>query len=166
MFPLFHCFVINSLQQSRGSHVTFKESVNTLVIFWLLVQYVCIVCETSQNTLTCCYFHFAGHCAKSFSGPRPYPGCKCPPSCHGGLSQETSWRVATTRAATWGTADALVCGTGRFKSITELKKKKPCIHGVLAKCYWFPDCQTTLRKGSLLPSSHINIVSKSVEVEM
>ena len=31
-------FIINSLQQSLASHVTFKESVNTLVIFWLLAH--------------------------------------------------------------------------------------------------------------------------------
>ena len=75
--------------------------------------------ETSENILSYCYFNFTGHSGNSTDGHCPYPGSKCASPSHEELHQETPWRMAITRAATRGTADALVCGTGRFKRITE-----------------------------------------------
>ena len=72
-----------------------------------------------ENSLTYCYILFIGHSWNRANGPCPYLGSECSSSGHGGLSQETSWRVANTEWTTCGAADALISGIGRFKRIRE-----------------------------------------------
>ena len=127
MFSLFHFFYHQRLATKSCFWCNifknvWKNQCDILVVSSIRLGQPCNW-DTSGNTSACCYFLFLGQSARSTNGSRPYLGSKCSSSGHGVLSQETAWSVASTRTATWGTADALVCGTGRFKRIKESRQR-------------------------------------------